>query len=215
MQNINWFDHLFNVLSVIIGVSLAFWVNDSAERTKKEKELSLVIDSFIEELTSDSITYAEFQIPDNQNQIQAINEAVSFLRDDNYDSLITRFERAVNLNNYHPSSNTFNSLTSSGKLDLIDDFQLKQRLTTYHSVLAFEAKHRGQFQVDFYSDELLPWMIYNLDFVNPDFDVIDKTELSNLLMIYGSLVQNKIRQYELLAFEAGKLKRKLEAFKNE
>ena len=210
-NQVNWVDHIINVLSVIIGVSLAFWVNDSAERSKKARDLEAIVVSFIDELASDSATYVDYQIPLNIKQVEDIQAVIQFLAAKEYDSLIVYFESAIGLNNYDPTSTTFNSLSSSGKLELIEDFALKQAINTYHTVDVQEAELRGKFQIDFYINELLPWLMYNLDLTNPDMEKVDKVKLTNLLIVYAGIIENKIKQYEYVAEEAGSLKAKLEA----
>ncbi len=205
-SQVNWFDHLFNVISVIIGVSLAFWVNDSAARNKKESDLNSLVKSFMDELESDSITYVNYQIPSNLEQISAIEKVLGFLATEDYDSLEVYFESAIGLNNYHPTATTFNSLASSGKLDLIEDFSLKQAINAYHTVAVKEAEWRGKFQVDFYINELLPWLMYHMDLQEPHFDEVDKTQLSNLLLVYSGIIANKIDQYKYISVRSGELK---------
>lgn len=215
MRTVNWIDHLFNVAAVIIGVSLAFWVSDSAEKRKSTKELNFARDSFIEELISDSLTYVSYQIPDNTKQVEVISQVIGMLNGAPKDSLEYKFERAIGLNSYHPISNTFNSLTSSGKLDLFEDLELKQKLSAYYTIYSLEAEWRGKFQVEFYSTQLLPWLTENIDFLNPDFDSINKVQLTNLLMIYAGLIENKIRQYEVLAGQADSLCEELKTSQDE
>ncbi|MEM7297548.1 MAG: hypothetical protein AAF391_04705 [Bacteroidota bacterium] len=211
MKQVNWADHIFNFLAVIIGVSLAFFVNDNAARTRESTELNVVIKSFLDELKDDSTVFADYQIPDNEEQSLAIQQVIGMLKSGVEDSLEIKFQKAININGYHPSCVTFNSLASSGKLDLIKDFELRKELAEYHTVYAQEAKWRGEFQVDYYSENLLPWLIKNVDFTDDDTSALNDRELINLLLIYDGLISNKVRQYKLLTREAGKLRAKLKA----
>ena len=214
MKNqINWFDHVFNVFSVIIGVSLAFYVNDSAETNRREKEFNAIIDSFLEELAADRATYAEYQIPDNKSQAEAISDVLELIEAGSSDSLEYKFSRAIGINNYFPSGVTFKSLQSAGKLDLIEDFELRKVLSTYHTILAEEARVRGQIQVDFYMDQLMPWLVKNTDFKNPDARSLRGSELSNLLMLYQSFVLNKVANYEEMVLQIDYLHKQLSKLK--
>lgn len=211
MKQVNWADHIFNFLAVIIGVSLAFFVNDSAEKSKQSEELGLVIQSFLKELEDDSAVFADYQIPSNESQTDAIQQVITMLKTGETDSLEMKFQKAININGYHPSSVTFNSLASSGKLDLIKDFELRKHLAEYHTIYAQEAKWRGEFQVDFYTENLMPWLIANVDFTNSETTSLNDREFINLLIIYDGIIKNKVRQYKFLAKEAGILRAKLKA----
>lgn len=215
MKNqINWFDHLFNVLSVIIGVSLAFLVNDSAESRKKQNEYNAVIDSFLEELYSDKTTYIDYQIPDNKDQAKVISQVLQLIEREETDSLIQKFSRAIGINNYHPPGVTFSSLQSAGRLEIIEDFELRKELSTYHTILAEEARLRGQIQVDFYMDQLMPWLLINTDFKNPDTQALNDPHLSNLLILYQSFLENKVSNYERMVDQIDYLEEKLKNLKN-
>ncbi len=208
MKNINWADHLFNFLAVILGVSLAFFVNDNAETKKRQEEYNQVIDSFLEEFRSDLDTYEEYQIPDNKNQLRVISDVLKLINTGQSDSLVEKFSKAISINNYFPSSVTFSSLQSTGKLDLIEDFELRKELSNYHTVLAEEARIRGQIQVDFYMNQLMPWIIKNTDFSNPSVEPLQDPELKNLLIIYQSFILNKVTHYQFMTKRIGWLENK-------
>lgn len=213
MKRINWSDHLLNFLAVILGVSLAFFVNASSERKKQAVEYDEVINSFLEEFESDKDIFTDFQIPDNEGQVNTIAEILQMLQTDEIDSLSQKFPRAIGFNNYHPSNVTFNSLASSGKLDLIKDYALRKQLSVYHTILVKEAENRGKIQVEFYMNHLLPWLLKNTDFTKPDIEAIRDTELVNMLIIYEKLIVNKLRQYELLVSEISDLEQQLTELK--
>ena len=209
MKSINWSDHILNFVAVILGVSLAFFVNDNSERTKRNKEFEEVVQSFLEELKSDRATYIEYQIPDNQDQVRRISEVLLIIENGETDSLSEKFQRAISINNYSPSGVTFSSLTSSGKLDLIKDFQLRKELSNYQTVLSEEARIRGDIQVQFYMNQLMPWLLENIDFTNPSIESLQDKTLINTLIIYQSLVANKLAHYEYLASRIDSLELKL------
>lgn len=213
MKSINWSDHFLNFLAVILGVSLAFFVNDRAETKKREQEYAQIVSSFLDELKADKDTYLNYQIPDNSEQLEAIAEVLQLIGSGKDDSLVQKFSRAISINNYNPSGVTFKSLQSTGKLDLIDDFQLRKRISNYYTIVAEESKARGQLQVDFYMDQLLPWILDNTDFNRPDVKALQNTKLYNILIIYRSFVANKVEHYEWMLQEIEALEQQLSNLK--
>lgn len=216
MKGINWSDHILNFLAVIIGVSMAFYVSDTADKNKESEELENIIQSFIDELQEDRKVYLDYQIPENEQQTKLIWDVLTRIGEKRSDSLPGKIQQSLAINNYSPAGVTFNSLVSSGKLDLLSDFELRKEISTYYQLLSKEAESRGQLQVDFYMDQVLPWIINENDMMNISMsDVMNDTKLSNILILYRSLVDNKTRQYKVIAKESEELEERLKSMYNE
>jgi hypothetical protein len=111
---------------------------------------------------------------------------------------------------------TFNSIVSSGKLDLLSDFELRKEISTYYQLSAKEAEARGQFQVDFYMDQVLPWIINENDILNLSMeDVMNDKKLSNILVLYRSLIDSKTNQYRVMVKKCEELENKLKSVLDE
>jgi len=210
MKQINWSDHILNFLAVIIGVTLAFYVSDSANRAQQDAELDKIVQSFIDELEEDRETYFDYQIPSNEKQSKLISEAITFIKEKNKDSLAIKLEIALSINSYSPAGITFHSIVSSGKLDLFENFSLRKDIANYYQLLSQEAEARGQLQVDFYMNQILPWIVNETSIMNPDMDeVINDDKLTNILILYKSFIDNKTRHYKYMSKECLTLQEKL------
>lgn len=210
MKQINWSDHILNFLAVIIGVTLAFYVSDSADRKRESEELKKITQSFIDELQEDQLTFEDYQIPSNEEQSKLIEEVLYFIQTKNKDSLASKIQDALSINSYSPVGVTFHSIVSSGKLDLFSDFVLRKDISNYYELLSSEAEARGQLQVDFYMDQILPWIVNETDIMNPNMDnLIYDQKLSNILILYKSFIDNKTRHYKEMIKESAQLENKL------
>ncbi len=212
MNGINWSDHLLNFVAVILGVSLAFYISDSSARKKEKKELDQIIQSLIDELDTDINVYETYQIQSNKEHAKKIQEVINLIQSNRQDSLYEKFSYINSFNNYAPRNVTFNSITSSGKVDLIGDYELRRKITYYHEVWVAEANFKGENQVNFYNNNLLPWVLENTDFLDPDLSVLDNAELTNILVFYQLIIEGKVKQYERLVEQGKELKAELEAF---
>ena len=212
MGKINWIDHLFNFLAVIIGVSLAFYINTVSEERKKKDELELIIRTLIEELNTDIKVYTTGSLDYNKRQLENIEGVLLLLEQNRTDSLGHKLENCMGFSNYSPRKVTFNSASASGKLELIEDFELKKKIALYHEVWVAEAAFRGDNQIKFYDEHLLPWVLSNSDFsstslsLNPN----SRVQLSNILTMYKSLINSKMNQYKKVMKEAKSLSLDLE-----
>lgn len=210
MKQINWSDHILNFLAVIIGVTLAFYVSDSADKKRENEELRKVVQSFIDELQDDQETYLEYQIPSNEEQSKLIEEVLYLIKTKNADSLADKIQGALSLNSYNPTGVTFHSIVSSGKLNLFSDFSLREDISVYYQLLSAEAEARGTLQLEFYMDQVVPWIVNETDIMNPSLEnLITNKKLSNVLILYKSFIDNKTRHYVYMAKQAEELENSL------
>ncbi len=215
MKQINWSDHILNFVAVIIGVSLAFYVNSSSEQRQERRELNKILQSLNDEIEFELGIYEQGQIAKNKAQSVLIQEVVDMLNEGREDSLSQKFIKCMNYNSYAPRNVTFNSILASGKLDLIEEFELRKSLTIYHEIRAKETNFWIQKQVDFAENRLLPWVMENTNFVAPDPEDLKRQEVINMLIVYKSLIDGKVRQYNRLVKEGESLKENIQKYLDE
>ncbi|WP_424964247.1 hypothetical protein [Ekhidna sp.] len=214
MKSINWFDHLFNFLAVILGVSLAFYVNSTAEEKRLNTETLQIINSFTEELARDRRVYENYQLVENKMRLERLDKVIDLISKRKTDSLDYLVMRSLPFTNYAPQAVTFKSTSATGKFDLLNDYDLRMNLSKYYTVTAKEAEYRGAGQVEFYQDNIMPWLIQNTDFIQRDASALLDREFLNMLIIYRDLIHNKIRQYEVLAERSAELEAELDTLKS-
>lgn len=215
-QPINWTEHILNFAAVILGVLLAFQISSMTEKRKAKSELKMIYRSLIEEIEYHNKTYRNFQIPYQQNQIANIDTVIEAITGDQPDDVLGQLKVDFSINNYFPTSSTYISAISSGKLGLITDLQLKDDLITYYDILAKEAQLRGTLQREFLADQIVGWMIENTDYMNVDTRELAKDRKAiNSLLVYQSLTRNKVRQYQKLVEKGEELKQKFEEALND
>ncbi len=198
-MKVNWLDHLINFISVILGVTIAFLINSRAEQKALKAEKQYFIQAIADEVEDDLKNYQEYQIPNNDRQIQYLDSVrVLLSQPENSAKLLNHFRQAFLVNNYAPVNATYKSMQSSGKLDLIADFSLRSKLQTY-ATLSSEAEFRGKGQLDFYMQQLIPWYLANSDQASYYVDTDTKSQLMLLLDMYTGFVANKSAMYRDLA----------------
>lgn len=209
MNKINWINHFFNFTAVILGVFLAFYVDSLSIERKEKQELQEIIKSLIEDLDKDHNTYSEYQIPSNEEQVEALGALIELILSE-VPKPSEEVDANINVNNYSPVSSTFLSLTTSGKINLIEDLMVRKALSNYYDILSTESIKKGELQVDFFMKEILPWLIENTDLTNitPD-DFVGQKKMANKLILYQSFISNKIEQYRAIDESAIELKEML------
>ena len=211
MKKINWVDHILNFISVILGVSLAFYANDQAAKAKETKSLNFFIQAMYEELNEDVEIYRDYQIPDNTEKVTNLSRALELLNaQEENDSLDYLISSALQLNSYSPQNVAFNSILSSGKMDLIENLELRGMLLNY-SLNSKEVEAQGEAQYEFLINRMIPWMIDNPKYYQRVDVKADNTGFVLILSIYLSINNNKLEKYGYVMEQADSISSFLEA----
>ena len=208
----HWLNHVLNFLAVILGVYLAFYINEKAKANQDRKESRLLMNSLLEDLSEDIRVYEEYQIPVNTQHRQNVESLLSLLSTDEPEGLDSQLPTIFQVENYAPATSTYSSMKAAGKLGLMDDLALQKALVDYYEGLVPESEKKGEYQVDFFTNELLTWLTNNVDMLN--MEVLNKGELTvlrNKLIIYESLIDQKVKTYEMIVEDSRELKQRIES----
>ncbi len=212
MKKINLINHFLNFVAVILGVLLAFYVNSCSETNKEKNELREIVISLVADLENDHKTYSEFQIPTNVKQSKELENLIAdILSTENKTQ--EKLSVSVEVENYSPISSTYLSINSSGKINLIDDLEVKKMLSNYYDILSEESIKKGEIQVNFFLNEILPWMMENTDLLDiKSEELIGQKKLANRLILYRTLIENKTDQYKVIDKASIELQKMLSEF---
>lgn len=167
--------------------------------------------SLVNDLSEDIRVYEEYQIPINIQHQQNVENLLESLIADSLDHIGNQLSAILGVENFVPTSSTYSSMKSSGKLRLIEDLALQKMLTDYYDGLVIESDRKGEYQVEYFTNELLTWMTNNVDFTGMKLlNTDDLIVLRNKLLIYGSLVEQKVTSYEMIVENSKKLKLHIE-----
>lgn len=208
----NWWNHVLNFIAVILGVYLAFYVNERAKLSEDREERTLLLKAMINDLAADIKTYQNYQIPVNEQyaaQIDSLLLALSATMPSvNSHALAAIFQ----VENYVPNTSTYNSIKSSGKIRLIEDLQLQKQLSDYYDGLVLECVSKNEIQVDYFMGEVVKWLTQNADLMDMQVSTeSDWVVLRNTLLIYQSLVAQKVKNYAEIVEESRQLQNKLDS----
>jgi hypothetical protein len=210
-RTIDWPNHLFNFVAVILGVYLAFYVNERAKINDDRKESIVLMSSLVNDLSEDINVYENYQIPANIKQHKDVEELIAMLIEKNFDGIGEQLRLVMQVENFAPTSSTYSSMKLSGKLRLIDDLSLRKNLTEYYDGMVAESSRKGEFQAEYFTKELLVWLTNNVDLI--EMEILDKKDLTvliNHLIIYGSLIDQKVESYKSIVEDSKKLKESIE-----
>ena len=166
----------------------------------------------VSDLSGDIKIYNNFEIPENREQMQNIERLLGLLQTDSIDAISSQLATVFQVENCAPSTSTYSSMKASGKLGIIDDLALQKKLSDYYEGIAIESVKKGEFQVEYFTSQLLPWLTNNVDLI--EMRVLNENELlplRNKLIIYLSLIDQKVNSYQMLVDDSEKVKQQIEA----
>lgn len=208
---LNWLGHFLNFLAVILGVYLAFYMNERAKIKDDRAEGKLLMEALLADLSDDINSYAEYQIPLNEQHLKNVAELLQVLSSDMSADTTGSLATIFDVQNFAPTTATYSSMKSSGKLRLISDLSLRKGLTSYYEGLVLESVAKGEFQVDYFTDELLVWLTEHADLSTMALTAdADRLVLQNKLIIYQSLIDQKVESYRMVVERSQALKAQIE-----
>lgn len=131
MNPTTWKNYFIELLIVIIGISIAFYLNNLAEVKKEDRLEAKYIADIRADLVKDSSNLS-FSIKFSDQKIQRLERLLSLLMSDDQriykDSLMSQVGIIGNYVFFHSESFTLHSLLQSGDIKLIESETLKKEL---------------------------------------------------------------------------------------
>lgn len=207
----NWANHGLNFLAVILGVYFAFYINERSKQNDQEKEAVQLMQSMVKDLSADLQTYKEYQIPLNKKYLGEMNGLFNSLKFNDLNPINQQMSKLFQVENYTPNTSTYNSMRNSGKLRLMPSINLQKKLGDYYEGLVLECEKKNEIQIEFFMSEMVNWLTYNADLL--EMKLLEDGKLvvfRNKLLIYQSLIDQKIKNYEMIVKESSELKKQLD-----
>ncbi|MCI4667078.1 MAG: DUF6090 family protein [Bacteroidia bacterium] len=189
-MKINWKYALGEVAIVILGITLAFWLNNwgsnvSNRQLRNEYLQNLVLDLDSEAKQLETNTKQSLEKINLINQLRPVLLANLPLKDSSR-QMIYAISRNVG---YYPENTTYKTLVNSGDLKLINNFELRRSIEAYYSQQENTAKSYERLE-SIYKNYLGDFFIHNMDFGGlnrGELVVKDRPLLSNIFSsIQGS-----------------------------
>jgi hypothetical protein len=126
------------IILVVIGILIALQVNNWNEDRKLNLESQEIYNALNSEFGKNRIVLKErIDFLEDANKyvdhiLSYINKKEGFFKTINIDSILVR---SLNYGNYNPANSTIQEIISSGKLNLIEDDNLKQNLFNWMQIL--------------------------------------------------------------------------------
>jgi len=191
---------IMEIFIVIVGISIAFWVNSWGEERKERALETEFLKTLRSELATDSLAFAG-QIESNAVVMDRLERFVEICRTEDYDndSIPWFVGNFLNRYNWILNTNTYDMLKSGGNLDIISDFELRNEISSFYQVRGFQTSKILEVLQGFADNQMNPYLTKKTDYFisyNPKRDFIRDTEFQNLLALWTDFTGSKLGIYE-------------------
>ena len=201
MKKVNWLDHFANLLVVILGISIAFYMEGWREEAGNRKQEKKYLESLATDLQTDLEALDTLLKVNEELSASLINLSMASVgRPYGSDSALMYQMLKIQYNPpFTPQRTTYESLKASGKMDLIRDFELRNQI-----VDLYEQFYRGTSEYDaalnqHVRDFVKPYYMKNVRFTGPqsiDPSFLNNDEFRNIIFAYRYLFIAKDEFYK-------------------
>ena len=198
--NIDWKSKLIDLLIVIIGITIAFQLNNLNESNKSKTQEKNYLKSFYEENRDNESNLSlalEFAYK-TRNDIDTLKQILlsKNYEDDRIKSLSASMMAS---SDFSPSLITMENITASGDFELIGNFEYREKIIdTYNSYQT--TSQLENILSDYVNEYVTPFFFKNVrfsDFTSLKENFIKESEFENIVLGYDALLTQKLKGYEV------------------
>lgn len=199
-----WKEYLAELLVVIIGITIAFSIENYAANRKEKVEELQHLKGIADDLKADLNSFEAYTTYNEETQVfvKRFNQLIqSRAQNDSLNWLLLRMGW---ISSYGPRDIAYQSLKSSGGLDKITNFDLRNSIVYHYEQKTSQVRFLNEMHDKAYHGEISPTLLKYADYTSQqgiDRSFFDKRENINLFAGLEGLLNNKIDEYkEAIAF---------------
>ena len=197
--DIDWKSKLIDLLIVIIGITIAFQLNNLNESNKSNAQERDYLKSFYEENSDNELALSsalEYALK-TKNDIDTLKQ-VLLSKDYEDDRIKNLAASMMALSDFQPSVVTMENITESGEFKLISDLECREKLIdTYNSYQT--TSQLESILSDYVNQYVTPFFFRNIrfsDFTSLHDNFKESPEFENIVIGYDALLTQKLKGYE-------------------
>ena len=213
IKRVNWEKLILELMVVFLGVTAGFILNNRQQDRQAESLEIKYLEGFLKD-----VAYNLEQIVDQQAEDSAwmmasdpyIGQLIS--KSVPGDSSASLFMKVLSISSMSPKKGTYVDITHSGNLNLIQNFELKEQIVSYHLSLDESDVLKDFFQ-EYFNSMVVPFVFDSYDLIRQspvDDEVIFSMRFSNVFVGYYSIIQQRSASNKLLITKSKALKKALE-----
>jgi type II secretory pathway pseudopilin PulG len=197
-----WSTYLLELLVVIIGISIAFSLENWSESKKKTKNEINYLSSLRTDLQED-IKEIQTIMDSSEVLIQNITELFSLLyRSQSSDEIkIHHVTSTYSAPYFNAKDGTYTSLVNSGALEIIENYELKSSISNLYNVHYDEMERLDDFVKNLVNNQIYPYMLAEIQFNRNGQGIVSSTPLKtvksiNFIGSYWNFLRRRNEEYK-------------------
>ncbi|OJJ14414.1 hypothetical protein BKI52_42280 [marine bacterium AO1-C] len=184
MKKINWQYALGEIVIVIIGITVAFALNNWKDTRNNQKIKTQYLSSLKTDIQKEIKQLEELQQLFRQ-KMRLISQVMQTLnnKDASRDSTLLRIYEIARLKSFIPENTTYQTLINSGDMKLINDLNLRHKIEEHYALHQVVMKDYTRLE-KIYNKYLGDYFIFEMDYEKirqKDWSFLDKPLLKNIL----------------------------------
>ena len=195
-KKIDWLNHLFEFVVVVIGILLAFQLNTCSESKNEANLVDEHIKNIIEE-TQLNKKNLEYSIKYSDTILKSIDTLIVELKENKNISKINNLSfRILSINPLYIKKNAYNTLKESGDIRFIKNFDVKNEIILLYEYYSW-AEGVDKVAISTYQDYYFPYVVKNLDLLEGNLQLQEiylNKEFKNIISGYRYTLNMRLQQ---------------------
>lgn len=195
-----WKEYLAELLVVIVGITIAFSIENYAANQKEKSEELLHLKGIADDLKNDLRIFQEY-VSYNANTIVYVKRFNKLLQAGNRtnDSLNFLLMRMGWISNHDPRDISYQSLRSSGGLDKISNFELRNQIVYHYEHKTSQIQFLNEMHANSLEADIMPTLLEFADYTGGGAiaqSFFNARKNINLFAGLEGLMNNKVKEYK-------------------
>jgi hypothetical protein len=163
-KKINWKNHFVEFTVVVLGILMAFQLNQCSEENKQDKLIDAHLEYLIEE-GKYNLKNLEYSIKESEESLQKLDSTIRLIYDKGDIQSINQLAfQILNPGYLYLRKNAYNSLINSGDIRFIKSFELKKDIVNMYEYYGWTTSFDTSTREAFFSG-YFPYLKDNFDMV--------------------------------------------------
>ena len=218
VKKINWTIHIIELFVVFLGITAGFVLQNNKEQNENKEFEQKYIEGIRDDV-KENIENLQEGIQRDSLWLAQSTYALKLIATDSLslDSANSLIKTMIYYSEFSEQITTYENILNSGNLNLIKDYDLKQKIVEYHKGLENFQLLENYFH-DYFSETLMPFLMINYDLFSQKL-IVSNTHKSilfkNIFGTHFSLTQQRWEGYKGLLDESMKMEKLLNNRMNE
>ncbi len=200
-NKISWSSYVIELLVVIIGISVAFALENYSKGIKSENEEKLYAEALKEDISED-IKHLQSIVDSSHVLIKYTGEIFQFVYSNapSEKYTINHIVSTYTAPYFNSNNGTYISLINSGDLKILSDFKLRSAITDLYSVQYGEIERMDSFIQNLVTDLIYPYVLSEVTFSPGRGGIVDANPLKNnkAMNLFGSYFNFLTERIEII-----------------